>query len=235
MYEGEAIANWCHQPTLSLGQSHIGWKLPCHCAATEAKWRRGGAATEARRPREPVAEAGAWCERRQAREAGGGGKRQGGEGREEVVAWSSTSEAQQRHWRPATISAATIFSQNHFQQQQFSAATIFRHNAFSAVPKAFSAGHNLWVSSSVLFCSHNKGIFPSHFWVYLHTSHIQTLSLSIIHLRYIINLDSLGLRWDLQLSQFVKWYANCLKCIPGIPEGRRGWVVLARIGRDVPD
>ena len=102
--EREVVAN-CHQdPTLSLGQSH-GGKFPGHCAATEAKWRRVGAASEARRPRETVAEPGAWWERQGGEAGAGGGKRQGGEGGgEEVVAWAcSTSKAQQLHRRPATI------------------------------------------------------------------------------------------------------------------------------------
>ena len=103
----EVVANNCHHQgsTLSLGQSH-GGKFPGHwCAATEAKWRRVGAASEARRPREPVAEPGAWRERQGGEAGAGGGKRQGGEGGgEEVVAWAcSTSKAQQLHRRPATI------------------------------------------------------------------------------------------------------------------------------------
>ena len=103
----EVVANNCHHQgsTLSLGQSH-GGKFPGHwCAATEAKWRRVGAASEARRPREPVAEPGAWRERQGGEAGAGRGKRQGGEGRgEEVVAGAcSTSEAQQLHRRPATI------------------------------------------------------------------------------------------------------------------------------------
>ena len=106
--EREVVANNFHQqgPTLSLSQSH-GGKFPGHwCAATEAKWRRVGAArSEARRPRETVAEPGAWWERQGGEAGAGGGKRQGGEGGgEEVVAWAcSTSKAQQLHRRPATI------------------------------------------------------------------------------------------------------------------------------------
>ena len=113
--EREVVANNFHQqgPTLSLSQSH-GGKFPGHwCAATEAKWRRVGAASEARRPREPVAEPGAWRERQGGEAGAGRGKRQGGEGGEgggegrgeEVVAsWTcSSSEAQQLHRRPAII------------------------------------------------------------------------------------------------------------------------------------
>ena len=91
---------------LSLGESH-GRKFPhWHCAATEAEWRRGAARCKGWRPLEAVAEAGG--------EAGGGerqggeastsstSERQGGERGEEVVAWGWSTEAKQRHWRPAT-------------------------------------------------------------------------------------------------------------------------------------